>query len=92
MTKTEESSPKPIDFTALILGFSTAALGYLGLSPVDGENMPQKNIGLAKQNIDIIALLKEKTKGNLSPEEETLTDQLLADLQLKYVEANRSEK
>ena len=46
----------------------------------------EKNLDLARQNIDLLALLKEKTKGNLTPEEQTLIDNLLYDLRLRYVE------
>ena len=45
-----------------------------------------KNCELAQHNIEIISMLREKTSGNLTPEEEALTDQVLADLQMKYVE------
>ena len=74
-----------INYSSLILGFSSAALSYLGYmkETPDGSGM---NLKLAKQNIDIIALLKDKTSGNLSDEEQRLTEAVLADLRLKYVE------
>ncbi len=74
-----------INYSSLILGFSSAALSYLGYmaETPDGGGM---NLNLAKQNIDIIALLKDKTSGNLSEEESRLTEAVLADLRLKYVE------
>lgn len=76
-----------VDFSALILGFSSAALYYLGETPLEGKAPPQRNLPLARQNIDILVLLEAKTKGNLVGEEEKLLQQLLADLQLKYVDA-----
>jgi hypothetical protein len=42
---------------------------------------------LAKQTIDLIAMLMEKTKGNLTPEEEKLMEQILYDLRMRYVRA-----
>lgn len=78
-----------VDFSALILGFSSAALYYMGEGTVEGRSSGQKNLPLARQNIDIILMLREKTKGNLTAEEQTLLSQLLADLQLKVVEAGK---
>jgi len=46
-----------------------------------------KNLPLAKQTIDLISMLKEKTKGNLSPEEEKVTEYVLYDLRMRYVKA-----
>ena len=73
-----------VDFSGLILGFSSAALYYLGESGVEGKQASEINLPLAKQNIRIIEMLLEKTKGNLSTEEKSLLDQLLKDLHLKY--------
>lgn len=75
-----------VDFSGLILGFSSAALYYMGEPTVEGK-APLKNLPLARQNIDIIRMLREKTKGNLTPEESHLLEQLVADLQLKIIEA-----
>ncbi len=78
---------KSVDFSGLVLGFSSAALYYLGEAPIEGKKPPQKNLPLARQNIDILDLLQEKTKGNLSPEEAKLISQLVHDLKVKLVEA-----
>ncbi len=78
-----------IDFESLILGFSSASLSYLGFGE-NGEQIPGlTNLDLARQNIEIIEMLKEKTKGNLSLPEEKLLDQVLSDLRLKFVDALR---
>ncbi len=75
-----------VDFNGLILGFSSAALHYLGHGGViEGRQEDKINLGLAKQNIDILLLLKEKTTGNLSSQEEKLIEEVLCDLQIKYV-------
>ena len=76
-----------LDFSGLILGFSSAALHYLGVAAVPGRETAL-NLPLAKQNIEIIRMLSEKTKGNLTADETKLVQQLLADLQLKWVEAS----
>jgi hypothetical protein len=80
-----------IDFESLILGFSSASLSYLGFSE-NGEQVTARiNLDLARQNIEIIAMLKEKTKGNLTLSEEKLIDQVLSDLRLKFVDAMRQK-
>ena len=80
-----------VDFSSLILGFSSAALYSLGQAPLKDRKAPEINLPLASQNINIIALLKEKTKGNLSPDEERLIVQLLTDLKIKFVETSKSK-
>lgn len=77
-----------IDFAQLVLGFSSAALHYMGQLELEGHK-DDKNLPLAKQNIDIIEILQEKTKGNLTPEESRMMTAILQDLRLKYVEASR---
>jgi hypothetical protein len=79
--------PGPVDFSTLILGLSSAALYYLGEATVDGRGAPQKSIPLAKHNIDIMLMLREKTRGNLNADEARLIAQLVSDLQVKLVEA-----
>ena len=76
------SEQQKVEFSGLVLGFCSAALSYLGYGD---ENSP-KNLTLAKQNIDILALLEEKTKGNLSEDEKRLLGDALVDLKTKYSE------
>lgn len=83
------NSAEGVDFSGLILGFSSAALYYMGLATVEGKPAPQKNLPLARQNIDIIRLLQTKTKGNLTEEEATLLEQMVTDLQVKMVEISK---
>lgn len=73
-----------VDFSGLILGLSSAALYYIGESDIDGKKVGEKSLPLAKQNIRIVEMLKEKTKGNLTKEEHLLVDQILKDLHLKF--------
>jgi hypothetical protein len=73
-----------VDFSGLILGFSSAALCYMGHANVEGKVPPQENYSLALQNIDIIELLHEKTAGNLALEEKKLIEEVLLDLKSKY--------
>jgi hypothetical protein len=81
-----ESVPK-IDFPTLIMSFASASMISMGLvpDPVTGEI--QENLLIAQQNIDVISLLREKTRGNVSPDEEKLMEQILYELRMHYVEA-----
>jgi hypothetical protein len=80
-----EQTP-PLTFNSLVLGFSSAALHYLGHDLAESGQDLRHNLSLAKQNIDILLLLKEKTKGNLLPDEEQLIEEIICDLQMKYVD------
>lgn len=95
--KTEEapiqdisSEPKvlpEISFTNFILSLSTSALIQLGEVEDPFTQKLAKKLPLAKQTIDLIGMLKDKTKGNLSPEEEKVIEYILYDLRMKYVKA-----
>ncbi len=75
-----------IDFSTFVLSLCTSAMVHLGETPQpDGQT--NKDLPLAKQTIDILGLLKEKTKGNLTHEESKLIEELLYDLRLRYVQA-----
>ncbi len=76
-----------INFNSLILSLSTSALIQLGEIQDPQSNQPAKNLSLAKQTIDLIGMLKEKTKGNLTPDEERLLDSVLYDLRMRFVRA-----
>ena len=62
----------------------------MGLGIVPGENQKiEKNLDLAKQNIDLLELMFEKTKGNRTSDEEKLVEQLLFETRLRYVELTK---
>jgi hypothetical protein len=77
----------PITFPNFILSLSTSALIQLGEVEDPVTNRITKNLPLAKQTIDLLGMLKEKTKGNLSSDEERLMDHILYDLRMRYVKA-----
>lgn len=82
----EGEVPLPeIDFSTLVLSLSSSALVHLGLVENPHTRALERDLALAKQTIDIIGMLKEKTKGNLSSDEQNLVEHLLTDLRLKYV-------
>jgi hypothetical protein len=85
----KQELPLPeISFTNLIISVSTSALIQLGEIQDPMTQQSAKNLPLAKQTIDLIGMLKEKTKGNLTPEEEKILENILYDLRMRYVKAN----
>lgn len=74
-----------INFASFIISLSSSALFHLGEIPDPGTNQTQRNLPLAKQTIDILGLLKEKTVGNLERDETQLLENLLYDLRMRYV-------
>jgi Domain of unknown function (DUF1844) len=77
----------PIDFTAFLLGLASTALIHMGATPHPETGRTERDEVLARESLDLLALLKEKTRGNLSAEEERLFSALLTDLRLKFVGA-----
>jgi len=76
-------------FDLLVLSLGNAALIGLGLVPDPESRVSRKDLEAAQYNIELIAILKEKTKGNLSPSEDSMLCSLLSDLRIKYVEASK---
>jgi hypothetical protein len=86
----KEFSPLPeVNFSSFLLSLSSSILLHLGeiADPQSGEE--RKDLALAKQTIDIITLLKDKTKGNLTEEEQNLLEHLLYDLRMRFVKASQ---
>lgn len=77
----------PLSFSTFVISLSTQALLYLGEIQNPATGKTEKDVSTAKQMIDIIGLLREKTKGNLDPGEEKLMEDVLYDLRMRYVEA-----
>jgi len=75
-----------LTFSTFVLSLSTSVLVSLGELPDPLKNEESLNLPLAKQTISLIEMLTEKTKGNLSEEEDRLINNILYDLRMKYVE------
>jgi hypothetical protein len=73
-------------FSTFLLSLSTSVMVCLGELPDPLRNEKSTNIPLAKQTIGIIEMLKEKTKGNLTEEEDRLIEGILYDLRMKYIQ------
>ncbi len=76
-----------VTFSVFIMSLNTSALFHLGeiADPETGAKM--QNMILAKQTIDTLNVLREKTKGNLTEEEEDMISKFLYDLKMRYVKA-----
>lgn len=82
-----DHEPPPVDFSTFILSFASTALIQLGAAPHPDSGRIEAAPELARETIDLLGMLREKTRGNLTDEETKLFDALLYDLRMKYVEA-----
>jgi uncharacterized protein DUF1844 len=76
-----------VTFSSLVLMFGTTALVHLGVTPDPGSGQKSPDLNQSKQIVDLLEVLQEKTKGNLTPEESGLLESLLFDLRMRYLEA-----
>lgn len=81
-----------IDFTTLVHSFAISALYNMGAAPPAGaevEAPAEINLAVAKQNIDILEVLQQKTTGNLNEEEQALLEGVLYEVRMRFVEASK---
>jgi hypothetical protein len=78
-----------IDFATFVLSINSSALVQLGLLEDPGAGQKTKNLPLAKQTIDMLAMLEEKTRGNLTSDEENILTNILYELRMLYVKEKK---
>ena len=78
--------PLEANFSTLVLSMGSSAAMSLGLAPNPATGETEVDIKMAKFNIDLLEMLKDKTKNNLSDEEGKFLNQMTSDLKLKYVQ------
>ncbi|HZI02906.1 MAG TPA: DUF1844 domain-containing protein [Archangium sp.] len=78
-----------ITFSTFLIGLASSALIHLGEAPNPETGKAERDLILARQSIELLGMLHDKTSGNLTPEEKQLFDNLLADLRLRFVEASK---
>ena len=90
-TNAPDSNGSGINFASFVLSLVHTAAVHFGdvADPNTGERHAP-NLPLAQQMIDILSMLEEKTRGNLSPEERQLIDQVLYELRVRFVEVSRA--
>ena len=87
---TDPVTPAKMDFFTFILGLGSSAFVHLGDAPhPETGQAAAPDLALAQQTIDVLAMLREKTRGNLTPEEDALLGHLLRDLRLRFVERSK---
>ena len=85
--------PEPgIDFLSFAASLATNALAALGLLPEEQAQGLPRNPELAREYIDILGMLQQKTRGNLSRQEEVALEQMVADLRMQYVQLTRGRR
>lgn len=91
MEPADEAQYHEARFLALISGLASNAMQHLGkvMNPLTGK--VERNLDLARETIDLLRMLREKTKGNLTDREKRSLDALLSSLQLNYVDEAKEE-
>ena len=87
--ETDAQSLPEIDFGMFVMSLASSVLVHLGEIEHPDSHERTANLPLAKQTVDILGMLREKTRGNLTQEESQLLDNLLYDLRMKYVDAKK---
>ena len=84
-SKEKETASFQIDFSTFIMSLTSSAFYHLGDMPDPSTGKKEVNLPAVQQTIDMLIMLREKTKGNLKEDEEKLVEQLIYELQVKYV-------
>jgi hypothetical protein len=85
-SSTQAVPPRPpIDFPTYILSYYTQGLVLLGEVPNPYTNKKEEDVEAARHTIDILSMLEQKTKGNLSKDEQQLLESVLYELRMKFM-------
>jgi hypothetical protein len=85
----EDAEPERTMFNEFLMGIASSAFIYLGLVEHPATGRRQVDMTAAKESIDMLVMLREKTKGNLTRGEEKFFEDLLSDLKMQYVSMRR---
>ena len=83
--KLEDADRPPIDFPSYLLSYYTQGLVLLGEVPNPYTNKKEEDVEAARHTIDILSMLEQKTKGNLTKEEQQLLETVLYELRMKFM-------
>lgn len=84
----EEIQLPEVNFATFVFSLSSSALLHFGEVPDPTTGLKKKNLPMAKHTVDILGMLEEKTKGNLTDDEGELLKNILYDLRMRYVKAS----
>jgi hypothetical protein len=90
----DEEAPQalpPLDFSTFILSLASTAMVHLGQLPGPETDGVKRDLPAAKQAIDMLTMLEEKTRGNLDESEQKLVQTVLYDLRVAYVDATKGK-
>jgi hypothetical protein len=89
-TEGEAGAQPPVNFTTFVLSLSTSALLHLGVAAPEelGGEQREVNLPMARQTIEMLEMIRDKTRGNLSTDEAALLQHVLHDLRMRYVEVS----
>ena len=85
----EETQLPEVNFSTFVFSLSSSAFFHFGEIPDPATGAKEKNLPMAKHSIDILSMLEEKTRGNLTDDEEQLIKNILYDLRMRYVKETR---
>ncbi len=92
--QSDEEAPQalpPLDFSTFVLSLASTAMVHLGQLPRPEGEAVQRDLPAAKQAIDMLNMLEEKTRGNLDESEQKLLRSVLYDLRVAYVDASKGK-
>jgi hypothetical protein len=93
MASSDQKKGPTLDFNALVLSLGSSAIVHLGEAPdpTTEQKREQPEFGMAQQSIDLLAMLQEKTRGNLTADEARFLDNMLFDLRMLFVQVSKRE-
>ena len=80
----------PVSFSSFVVSIASSAMLHLGEAPDPVTGKREVNLAVARQTIDVLGVLRDKTKGNLEEDEGKLLDTLLYELRTKFLEVGKS--
>jgi hypothetical protein len=89
----EKKQDYALDFNALVLSLGSSAIVHLGEAPdpTSGQKREKPDFTMAQQSIDLLGMLQEKTRGNLTAEEARFLENMLFDLRMLYVQVSKKQ-
>jgi len=93
MASSDEKKAPALDFNALVLSLGSSVIVHLGEAPdpTTGQKREQPELTMAQQSIDLLAMLQEKTRGNLTAEEARFLENMLFDLRMLFLQVSKRQ-